>query len=371
MRGLRELVFSVTNRCTARCRDCPIVHEDIEHRSLSATDMIDIISEILPWNTLKLVVFTGGEPFLLGNDLKETVRFAADNDILTRIVTNAYWASSKEKALHILSAYKQAGVSEINISCDDYHQEYIPLEYVKHANEAACELGVPALLAHRICPGSNITVDYLSQFLGVDLHEFKRGEENPKNNVCLSGVNVPIKNKSWIKDDDYKGLSCSWLDPCPSVLSKIIISPDKSVQICCGIASSAIEEFNIGTLEKDGCLLDILKYGNEDLLTNWLALAGPSSILEFVRQKDPTISLPTKYVNRCHLCDELFTREDVREILHKHAAEKADMVSVMRGILDWFTDDWATEIGRRDQPPHLKDACHTNLQHYASGHQIQ
>jgi len=103
------------------------------------------------------------------------------------------------------------------------------------------------------------------------------------------------------------------MDPCPLVLSKIIISPQKKVEICCGIASSSIEEFCIGSLEEES-LFKILQKGNEDLIANWLALAGPSSILDFVLSKDPTINIPTTYVNNCHLCNELFTREDVRQI---------------------------------------------------------
>lgn len=47
-----------------------------------------------------------------------------------------------------------------------------------------------------------------------------------------------------------------------------------------------------------------------------------ASILEFVRAKDPSLNLPRHYVNRCHLCNELFTRDDVRRVLWAHAAER-------------------------------------------------
>jgi organic radical activating enzyme len=339
MRCLRELIFSVTNRCTARCRDCPIVHEGSPPLSLTADEMIRIMDDILPYGFLRLVVFTGGEPFLIGDDLKRAVEYAARHGVLTRIVTNAFWATTKEKALEILQGLKQAGLTELNISCDDFHQEFVPLKNIRNANEAAIAIGLPLLFAYRRNPGGLIDRDYLSKFLGVELKTFIHGEDNPKNNIILDGINVPIKsgraqNFSNSSDD-------SWMGPCESVLSRVIIASDKRVQICCGIASSSIEELYIGTLYKDGSLLEILQKGNEDLLTNWLALEGPSSILSFVRSKDRTIELPDSYVNRCHACNDLLSRDDVREILAQHGEEKCSMIEVMRGILDWIMDERA------------------------------
>lgn len=336
MRCLRELVFSVTNRCTARCRDCPVVHEGNPPHSLSADEMIQIIEDILHFGFLQLVVFTGGEPFLIGDDLNKVVKYAANHGVLTRIVTNAYWATTKEKAVEILTDLKMAGLTELNISCDDFHQEFVPLENIRNANDAALAIDLPLLLACRKTPGGVIDKDYLSKYLGVQLKTFTSGEENPDNNVILDGVNIPIKSGA----HKYSGLSDnSWMGPCENVLTRIIIAPDKRVQICCGIASSSIEELYIGTLYKDGNLLEILQRGNADLMTNWLALEGPSSILNFVRSKDRGIDLPDTYVNRCHACNELFSRQDVREILARHGAEKCNMIEVMRGIFDWTADD--------------------------------
>jgi hypothetical protein len=346
MRGLEELVFSVTNMCPARCKDCPIVHENKPPYALTAEDMIKIIEEILPWHTVKLIVFTGGEPFLFVEEIKKTIAFAATNHILTRIVTNAYWATSKSKALEILGELKNAGLTELNFSCDDYHQEYISLENIKNANEAAIEIGIPALLAMRTVPNGKITPEYLSDYLGEKLQEFKRGEKNnPKNNVYLNGINIPIKSHDMVCDGEFES---GWKGPCPLVLSKMIISPDKYLEICCGIASSSIEDFRIGSLQESS-LLQLLEKGNEDLITNWLALEGPSSILEFVHSKDPRIDLPVRYANRCHLCDELFTRSDVRNTLLKYAFEKVETISIMRAIFELANEtDFVSSCGSQN-----------------------
>jgi len=163
MRGLNELVFSTTNQCTARCQDCPIIPSIYPPMKMNFATIKRVIDEVDAWGTLRLVVFTGGEPFLLGEDLRKAIAYISEKKIHTRIVTNAYWAKTKKEAIEILSDLKTLGLTEINISCDDYHQIFIPLENIKHANEAALETGLPALLAHRRKPGGRITVEYLSK----------------------------------------------------------------------------------------------------------------------------------------------------------------------------------------------------------------
>jgi hypothetical protein len=336
MRGLSELVFSATNRCTARCQDCPIVHEGRPPRRLTLRLMKEIVDEVHSWGSLLLVVLTGGEPFLLGGDLRAIIGHAAAKGVATRIVTNAYWATSPQRALRLLGELRDAGLTEINISCDDYHQEFIPIERVRHANDAANALGLPALLGHRRKPGGTLTVESISAALGVPLSRFVREEPGPPSNAILSSPNVPLYSDAGLSERT----PCEWRGPCDGVLKGIIIAPDARVQICCGIASNSIPELFVGSLAEER-LLPILRRANDDLIVNWLALEGPSSILDFVRGIAPEIDLPAAYVNRCHLCHTLFTSPEVRHVLHEHAATHTFSVTMMRSVLDWISDEWA------------------------------
>jgi hypothetical protein len=130
-----------------------------------------------------------------------------------------------------------------------------------------------------------------------------------------------------------------WMGACDAVLRNIIIASDLSVHICCGIAKTTTPELSIGSLTEDD-LIAILQRGNQDLIANWLALEGPSLILNFARPQDPSIKLPKHYVNKCHLCNELFTREDVRRVLAEHAGKRAQDLMLMRSALDWISEDW-------------------------------
>ena len=175
-----------------------------------------------------------------------------DSGILTRIVTNAFWAKSREKAVRILGDLKNAGLSELNISCG-ITQAFVPLDNVKNANEAAAEIGLPALLVHRQKVGGKITVEFLSKYLGVELHVWRQGEVNPDNNVISTSRNVPIRATSVGSNAvqvDFPDNDREWTGACKSVLRSIVVFPDLSVQICCGIALNSIPELTIGSLSK-------------------------------------------------------------------------------------------------------------------------
>jgi len=340
MRGLRELVFSVTNRCTARCQDCPVVHNGEPPATLTPAVMKPIVDDVYGWGSLGLVVFTGGEPFLLGDDLREMVAYVARLGVYTRIVTNAYWAKSKEAALATLSEMKAAGLTEINFSCDEYHQEFIPMEYIRNANDAAAEIGLPALLAFRRKPGGSLTPETLSSALGVKLELFDRKSKNPDNHVVHVGRNLPILSDSQRPYTEADEIEVGFHGACRSVLGNIVIAPDLHVRICCGIARHTIPELTIGSLKEER-LAVILERGNQDLIANWLALEGPSSILDFVRAKDPEISLPADgYVGICHACNQIFSNARAREILRRYGAEHQTALLMMRGALDWVCDRW-------------------------------
>jgi MoaA/NifB/PqqE/SkfB family radical SAM enzyme len=81
MRGLAELVFSTTNQCNARCRDCPVVSPNNRPARLNSEVMMRIVDEVHGWSALRLVVFTGGESFLLLKDIHKALAHVAKKGI--------------------------------------------------------------------------------------------------------------------------------------------------------------------------------------------------------------------------------------------------------------------------------------------------
>jgi len=332
---LSSLVFSTTYRCPISCRYCGAECGPDRTERLSAQDMLDLVDQVHSWEKLELVVFTGGEPFLLGRDLLRCVEHCARKGLATRIVTNAFWAVNPRTAGRIARAYKEAGLTEINISCDDYHQEFIPLERVKYANEACAEAGLPALLGHKVMNGCTLTLEGLEQSLDVKLARFDPTKRNPDNNVVCTGYTVPVaKDMHLIPDEEILYPPCdAWRGPCTSVLQRIVITPRKELSICCGMIPREVQEVVFGTLDLY-TLEQLILMAHQDLIVNWLALEGPYGLMKFIQGKAPNIPFRPRYVNACHLCSEILTRQDCRAVLASYGHEKALEIALERSLYD-------------------------------------
>jgi hypothetical protein len=238
------------------------------------------------------VVFTGGEPFLLGKELLRCVEYCAEKGLATRIVTNAYWAKSPAIARKMISCYKQSGLTEINLSCDDYHQEFIPLERIKYANDACLEFSLPCLIGRKVMKGCTITPEFLENFFGYQLARFDKKKKNPDNNVISSGYTVPVANDMHhIPDEDilYPETDYQWKEPCSSILQRVIITPRKELAICCGMVPRKVQEVFFGPLDKLS-LEEAIILAHQDLIVNWLALEGPYGLMKFILNKNPNIA---------------------------------------------------------------------------------
>lgn len=329
-----ELVFSTTHQCPISCRYCATASGPRVLGRLSKDFMCNIIEQMKQRGSLFLVVFTGGEAFLLGDDLINTVRYACSRGASTRIVTNAYWATSHQRAVDILQQYKEAGLNELNVSVDDLHQEFIPLENIQNVWNACRSIGMPLLFAHKLTKNCKITKEYLDSFLGTELRIYQPGDFQGYG--ISTGLTVPIAENMDQDFDDiiYPPDNDHWKGPCKSILTRIIITPQKQLAICCGMISQKVPEIFFGSLEKSS-LDEILQSAHDDLIVNWLALKGPSDIMDFVKKKSPWIRFREKFVNICDACNYLFTHKDARDVLQLNAHEKIGELTLLRATFEY------------------------------------
>ncbi|MBM3162385.1 MAG: radical SAM protein [Chlorobi bacterium] len=338
-----SIVFSVTYDCPVSCKYCVTRSGPFGGPFLDAAFMREVIETLDRYLPLSLAVFTGGEPLLKMHDVEEAIAFASARGMGTRVVTNAFWATTAEKARNILGRLQEKGLSEINFSCDDLHQEFIPLANLRHAFRAAKEIGMPLLIAHKRVVGTRITPEYLGEFLGVHLSEFKPGRTaQDGENLYSSSLTVPVGHGcDLLREEDYiiyPESPAAWSSPCCSVLESLVISPSGELRICCGMMEQHVPELGAGFWDASR-IAELLETANSDLIANWLALEGPYGIRKFILEKNPSIAFRERYVNHCHLCNDIFTRTETREVLASFAEEKAAELTIRRGILEAVRHD--------------------------------
>jgi MoaA/NifB/PqqE/SkfB family radical SAM enzyme len=354
-KSTRFMGLLTTMQCPLQCSHC--MYECSPHRKerMTLQEMVRYIDEAAE-HKIRVVLFSGGEPFLLGKDLDEAVAYATKKSIHTQCTTAAHWATSKQAAVDRLRRLAAAGLGSLNLSCDDYHQEFVPLRNVKLAVEAAVEVGLSFTINVVFTSQSKITKSFLNNELSDVLNsngryvEAKKLEHAIKNLARQRNVSTVAELSQAVTEQEKQALeqlrgyeihpepACEgsgrcvltdgeevpWfplghptLNECNAVCS-ILVYPDGGVKACIGHMHSATEPvLHIGNLKEES-LSDILGRAQENTILRCLELGGPGVITRHLLELEPSLKFNSSYRLSCHLCSDLFTNPDIRQALHKH-----------------------------------------------------
>lgn len=337
-----KLTVLATTWCNVRCGHCLNNAGPARQDRVSYSQMRACIERVHAWHPLKVVIFTGGECSILGEDLLDAIAFCDSLGIVTRIVTNAYWATSEAEAARRLTALREAGLAEINFSVDDFHQQYIPLDRVKYAWRVSKGMGFLAVvIANTTGPRSTMTPDYLRAALGENVPSiiYSKSCPRPLPRPCADGTRYFISEarlsrlgraRQQLADDYFCTFTPEQLSgPCIDLLLNPTLTAWNHLAGCCGVEALGNDIIDLGDLaEMDP--VDILEKADKHLILNGLALFGPSALLRFVKAVAPEIELRGRYSNACDMCEEICRRPDVTAVLEKHAATLAGKVLAER-----------------------------------------
>ena len=140
-------------KCSASCKHCmyacsPSWSADWIERSRLDTVLRQLARYIRPArlgkNSIELnagLHFTGGEPFLNYELLRDAVERASSYDIPSLFVeTNCFWCTNDDKTRDRFSELKGHGLSGILISVNPFYLEYIPFERTDRAIQIGGEI---------------------------------------------------------------------------------------------------------------------------------------------------------------------------------------------------------------------------------------
>jgi len=205
-----SLIVLTTDQCTATCSHCCMNSSSKRRTRVDHDLMVKTITRFKEQYNIKVVVFAGGEPTLLKGSLLAAISVCRQLKIVSRIVTNASWAINEEKATRGFQALYTAGLNEVNISCDDYHDPFIPFERIKIAWKAARKFPFRSLIiANARHKGSKLTPEYICAELGEELpmRFDEEGRDEFKKIYTESGTQLGISNAPLQRLDEHKTFS--------------------------------------------------------------------------------------------------------------------------------------------------------------------
>ena len=300
-------------------------------------DLIQQAAELGAYN----VVFTGGEPTLLGKDLITLLKFIRNETSIasTRMVTNGKWATTYERAHRLLKEWQEAGLVELNVSCGEYHQEFVPVERVAHAFNAARDLGYPTVLlaGEFLKEGKgNFSPQVFKSAIGEELLPpdlMSPYVSECHGLTCGAAMNYG-RGKTYLDENelhyyDEKAIQ----NTCADVLTAITVHPNGNTTACCGIMMRDESLLNIGNWRQQR-LRAIMEAAHHDLILNWIRYVGLKDMKSWLQEKDPTLSFKDKYISICDLCAEMVYSKRCQELLIRHGHERRDDIIANKAAMD-------------------------------------
>lgn len=296
------LTLLVTYRCNAKCEQCCFESNPTITERLSLDQITGHILEAKSnFPALKLVVFSGGECFLLKQDLFKAISFARSHGLMTRCVTNGFWGKTPRVAVRTVKQLISAGLTEINISTGRDHQQWVPLESVENAASALIAAGIRTVVTVEADAVDSECVAHAR-----DSQVFRRLlRDRPERFTLQTNIWMPF-NADWQERRTKAALSDNADEGCGQVFGNTVVTPHNLLSSCCGLTLEHIPEMKIADLGKTP-LASGFTAQYEDFLKIWIHVDGPSKIVRrlFPENADQLLG------NSMHMCQAC-------AILHKH-----------------------------------------------------
>lgn len=326
------LTILATYKCTAACENCCFESNPFLTKRITIDEIISFIKEGLQFQSIKVVVFSGGECFLLGDDLVKAVRFASERGVKTRCVTNGYWATSIEAGRKRLQELKEAGLDELNISTGDFHQKWVSEQSVVNAACLGVEMKLDStLIVVEAQKERQVTADTVLQneqlkylWDSTSRNEFR----------IIESPWMPRSVDEVIEQSDRLMLSRNNLHlkkGCDNIFNTAVITPDNQVGLCCGLTREQIPELSIPW--KKNFLSEHLEEAGKDFIKIWIFIDGPEKILAWAASKNPQIDWENRYAHHCHVCLRIFKDSLVQQTIQKYYKERVNDVLMRYNLI--------------------------------------
>jgi len=141
MQELSGLHILLTYACNYSCQHCFVWGDPSQHGTWNWAELQHVVHQAGDIPSIKRIYFEGGEPFLYYPVLAAGIKLAKKLGFWVGLVTNAYWATSRQDALLWLRPLA-GSLDGLSISSDSYHQGENLGKGVEAARQAALDVGI-------------------------------------------------------------------------------------------------------------------------------------------------------------------------------------------------------------------------------------
>lgn len=299
--NLKAVDFLLSFKCPAQCRHCSYQAGPNRQKVMNPWQANAYLEELTQTQSLEGMTIHGGEPFLFFKELTQILQKAKELAIPKRgIITNGFWADTNKNAQKKLMQLKEAGLKDITISADVFHQEFIIIEKVRQAILASIKVGFDHIWVDSYFLGgldeeneyNHQTKEILSQLKDLSNHSSVEFNHYP---VSFNGRAADLTKLLDLSSEIPVG-SCPfpfWISGDLQNPGTVEIDAHGNVTLCPGIC--------IGNTNKESLptILENYDCSNYPILA-LVAERGPKGLLELAKEKG--YKQIQSFYDECHLC---------------------------------------------------------------------
>lgn len=307
---LSNVGLMLTYKCTIACPHCIVQAGPDRKEEMSLEAACAWLDQIRAYHNgvVRGISLTGGEPFYNIQKLVQIADHANQLGLIVSVVSNAYWASTPERALEILA--RCSSIQMLSVSADIHHQELIPLQNVKNAVWAAKKLDKLYNIA--------VTTENMESQEYLDLMD--RLLEFTDKDFVNTAIALPIGRAQETIDPASYRLCAEPTEAACSMVSYPIVFPNGNVIACIGppITFTEAHPLNLGNLNQEN-LQQIFTRAEQNHLLHAIRVFGPKVLVRALREHGFGHLLPGPFIedSTCDVCAKLFSKREICDALNE------------------------------------------------------
>jgi hypothetical protein len=263
-----------------------------------------------------VVVLTGGEPFAMMDCLDQSLAEINKHPRLhSYVITSGHWARSMEDAVSILRSLPH--ISLMMVSADIYHEQFVPLEYVRNALHAGHSLGRDLVVSITDSPDSSNYVERVRKLIGPRVWkaiEHDIVQIQPTGRAKVYGIG------------SFPTTPMALPDGACELLGTPVYVANGNAVVCCQIdvtneaPRKTDSPYHIGNAYRDGFRM-IKERVEGDAVMQALRVWGPRELVRILTEHGYRPRLKQHYDGVCFLCRDLLCDPDAVKLLREKLNE--------------------------------------------------
>ena len=142
--SLTAIHFLISYGCSCECDHCFIWGSPSRHAGMTVAQVDGFLEQVARLGTVTGVCGEGGESFTRYPVLLHFLRRATALGLSASALTNAFWVTSRERVERRIAELMAAGLANLGVSTDEWHQRCVPVERVDTLLEVCAAAGLGA-----------------------------------------------------------------------------------------------------------------------------------------------------------------------------------------------------------------------------------